>query len=184
MSVHMAFLIPLRHLLANQSKIPLVFFAFASFPYPTSGWVNFNGGDVISERLTSFGVTQEQHPPLQHPSALHPWGDCCPLSTSRVSLLCCAQPNFSTLVRVKLCHLWDFNHYSLQCQLFSKETNRLYKGENEEEHPAFDFIDIYECKQLQGPLLSENVICLLFSIHKISDFVNILYQFLSSGVEN
>lgn len=45
----------------------------------------------------------------------------------------------------------------------------LFKGnkynvqsENEEEHPAFDFIDIDECKQLQGPLLGEKVICLLF----------------------
>lgn len=80
MSVHMAFLIPLGHLSANQSKIPLVFFASARFPYPTSGWANFNGGDVISKRLISFGVTQEQLPSLQHPSALRPWGDCCPPS--------------------------------------------------------------------------------------------------------
>lgn len=148
----MAFLIPLGHLLANQSKIPLALFAFARFLYPASGWANFNEGDVISKRLTSFGVTQEQLSSLQHPAALHPWGGCCPLSTSQVSLLCCIQPNFSTLVRVKFCQLWDFHHYSLQCQLFSKETSISYKGENKEKHPAFDFIDIYECKQLQGPL--------------------------------
>lgn len=180
----MAFLIPCGHLLANQPKIPLTFFASARFPYPASGWANFNGGDVISEQLISSGVTQEQLSSLQHPSALHPRGDCCPLSTSRVSLLCCVQPNFSTLVRVKFCQLWDFNHYSLQCQLFSKEKNTLYKGENEEKHPAFDFIDIHECKQLWGPLLSENLICLLFFIHVISDFMNILNLFLSSRVEN
>lgn len=80
MSVHMVFLIPLGHLSANQSKIALVFFASARFPYPTSGWANFNGGDVISKRLISFGVTQELLPSLQHPSALRPWGDCCPPS--------------------------------------------------------------------------------------------------------
>lgn len=68
-----AFLIPLRHLLANQCKIPLVFFGFARFPHPTSGWANFNGGHVTSEQLTSFGVTQEWFTSLQHPSALHPW---------------------------------------------------------------------------------------------------------------
>lgn len=135
---------------------------------------NFNRGNVILEQLTSFRVTQEQLPSLPHPSALHSLVVSCPLGASWVSLPCCAQPNFSPLVRVKFCHLWDFNHYCLQCQLFSKETNTVYKGENEEEHPAFDFIDIHECKQLQGPLLGENVICLLFSIHTISDCLNIL----------
>lgn len=59
----------------------------------------------------------------------------------------------------------------------------MYKGENEEEHPAFDFIDTDECKQLQGPLLEENIICLLFFIHIISDFVNILNQVSFSRVE-
>ena len=143
MSVHMAFLIPLALLLANPSKIPLVLFAFVRFPYSASGWENFSRWDVTPERLSSFGVTQEQLPSLQYPAALHPWGECCPLSISWVSFLCCRQPNSSTLVRVKFCWLWDFNHYSLQRQLFSKETNTLYKGENEEEHPAFDFIYIY-----------------------------------------
>lgn len=135
------------------------------------------------EQLTSFGVTQEQLPSFPYPPALHPWDVSCSLSASWVSLPCCAQPNFSTLVRVKFCHLWDFNHYSLQCQLFSKETNTMYKGEDEEEHPAFDFIDIDECKQLQGPLLGQNVFCLLFFIHTISDFMNILNWVASTRAE-
>lgn len=59
----------------------------------------------------------------------------------------------------------------------------MYKGENEEEHPAFDCIDIDECKQLQGPLFGENVICLLFFIHITSDFVNILNWVGSSRAE-
>lgn len=123
------------HLIANQSKTLLMFFSFAKlglfffkFPYLTSGWTNFNRGNVILEQWISFGVTQEQLPSLPHPSALHSWGVSWPLSTSQISLLCCAQPNFSPLVRVKFCHLWDFNHHSLQCQLFSKGTNTMYKA--------------------------------------------------------
>lgn len=90
MSVHMVFLIPLGHLSANQSKIALVFFASARFPYPTSGWANFNGGDVISKQLISFGVTQELLPSLQHPSALPPWGDCCPQTFMGLTPLLCS----------------------------------------------------------------------------------------------
>lgn len=141
MSLHMAYLIPHRHLLANQSKIPLMFFVFARFPYPVQRWANFNRV-VILERLTSLGL----HKSCSHP-ALHPWGDCCPLNTSRVSLFCCAQPNFSTLIRVRFCHLWDFNHYSLQCQRFSKEIHTLYKGVQRKEWkttPGFWFYwDVY-----------------------------------------
>lgn len=59
----------------------------------------------------------------------------------------------------------------------------MYKGEDEEEHTAFDFIDIDECKQLQGPLLEETVIFLLFFIHTISDIVNILNRVGSSRAE-
>lgn len=78
---------PPRHLLANQSKTPLIVFAFEKgfflkFPYLTSKWANFNRGNVILEQLTSFEVTQEQLPSLPHPSALHPWGVSCPLSAS------------------------------------------------------------------------------------------------------
>lgn len=45
-----------------------------------------------------------------------------PLHIPWISFLCWVQPSFSTLVRVKFCQLWDFNH-SLWCQLFSKGTN-------------------------------------------------------------
>lgn len=49
-----------------------------------------------------------------------------------------------------------FQSFSLVPALFKRNKYRcFYKGENEGKHPAFDFIDIYQCKQLQGMLLSE-----------------------------
>lgn len=130
MAVHVVLLILLRHLSANQSKIPFVLVLLARFPDPTSGWASCNGALSRSiwyiwdsPRAPHLCTTHVPRHNQAVPGQLLVWlWSSNPLHIPWISLLCCIQPGFSTLIGVKFCQLWDFNH-SLWCQLFSKGAN-------------------------------------------------------------